>query len=1361
MSLTGAFKRLVANRKSNEITGRAAIERAAMSVVEGLESRQLLSAAVFPNITVLGKSNTAIAYQDSTPSTTDGTDFGSVDTKKNAVQSFVIKNTGAGTLNLTAFSRVQVTGADAADFAVTAQPAAVVAPNASTTFSLKFAPSHTGAEHATVTIYNDTDNKDPFTFDVGGTGSQVGKAQVYGNNKFIPVNDTTISATDNTSFGSVETATGTASKTFTMKNLGSGTLTLTGTPKVAISGTDASSFSVTTQPSGTIAANGSSDFVIKFQPVSAGVKNAVVTITTDDTTAATYKFNISGTATNAPVMRVVGNSNPINTGSTTPSASNYTDFGSADLVTGTVTKTFQINNIGSAALSLTGSPIVAITGDGKSAFSVVAQPSNSIAVGSNLTFQIKFAPGSVGTKNALVTIANNDGGKLAPYTFAITGTAVSVPTIDVQGGATSVDLTSGQTTTGTTDGTDFGNADITATQTTHTFTIKDLSSGALHLNGTPKITVSGADAADFSITQPTDGTLSGKTVTRVASGQGTGSGRTVSGKTLAKRGKSKHPKHDRLVAAAAAKVGTAPAAPNSTTFGVTFDPTTVGTKHATVTIASDDATTPSYTFDVSGTSVSTSVLGITGAGQNVANGSTTPAANNLTDFGNVDINSNASRGWTLADLGSQDLAITGGVVLGGANASDFTVTTDATGSITAGSTAPIVIKFAPTTVGVKTATVTLTTDDPASPFTFTIKGTAVSVPRVGVMGNSTGISAGDTTPSVSDDTDFGSTELAQGFVTKTFALNNYGSNTLNLTGAKVTLTGANAGDFAITSVTPASIAGGGSGTTNLTIKFRPTAAGVRNATVNILSNDPSTPTFSFAIRGTAVRSPVATVSGLTHLIASGDTTPSGTDGTDFGSTDTAAPVTHTFSIKNIGSDALDLNGSPIVAISGTDAADFTLTSRPRVSLGANGTTTFDLTFTPSTAAAETATVTIASDDPATPSYTFDVTGTGALASHMVLKGGSAGTTVINTGDTTPSITDGSDFGQSVINTGTVSNTFVVANLGGAALNFSGSPAVTISGANAADFSVTTQPTGPVTAVNGTTSFVVKFAPTAAGIRNATITIATDDPASPYVFSVRGTGITAPAMKIEGSGTTIPDGDTTPDTADLTDFGDTELANGTVTQTFTIRNAGSAALNLTTVATKLVTIAGANAADFTLVTPPAATVAAGATTTFAIKFKPSAVGQRNATVSLQSNDVGTSPYTFTITGNAVQQPVLSVIGNGKTMVNGQTATATDGSDFGSAKANSGTVSKTFTIKNIGSAALNLTGTNLVDLSGPDAADFAVTTPPAVTTLAAGASTTFTITYTPTDVAVENAVVSINSDDATGSFVFNIKGTGTAA
>ena len=54
--------------------------------------------------------------------------------------------------------------------------------------------------------------------------------------------------------------------------------------------------------------------------------------------------------------------------------------------------------------------------------------------------------------------------------------------------------------------------------------------------------------------------------------------------------------------------------------------------------------------------------------------------------------------------------------------------TDAPSSITAGQSAGVQIRFTPTSAGVKTSTVTLTTDDPASPYVFTIKGTATNSP---------------------------------------------------------------------------------------------------------------------------------------------------------------------------------------------------------------------------------------------------------------------------------------------------------------------------------------------------------------------------------------------------------------------------------------------------------------------------------------------------------------------------------------------------------------------------------------------------------------------------------------------------------
>lgn len=93
----------------------------------------------------------------------------------------------------------------------------------------------------------------------------------------------------------------------------------------------------------------------------------------------------------------------------------------------------------------------------------------------------------------------------------------------------------------------------------------------------------------------------------------------------------------------------------------------------------------------------------------------------------------------------------------------------------------------------------------------------------------------------------------------------------------------------------------------------------------------------------------------------------------------------------------------------------------------------------------------------------------------------------------------------------------------------------------------------------------------------------------------------------------------------------------------------------------------------------------------------------------------------------------------------------GSDLadGSAKKSFGTVqtgktgtAKTFTIRNTGFADLkNLSITR----DGPHAADFSVTAPPK-TTLAAGASTTFKVTFKPKAKGVRNAAIHIISNDA---------------
>ena len=84
--------------------------------------------------------------------------------------------------------------------------------------------------------------------------------------------------------------------------------------------------------------------------------------------------------------------------------------------------------------------------------------------------------------------------------------------------------------------------------------------------------------------------------------------------------------------------------------------------------------------------------------------------------------------------------------------------------------------------------------------------------------------------------------------------------------------------------------------------------------------------------------------------------------------------------------------------------------------------------------------------------------------------------------------------------------FTIENSGAAALTLSGTPKVAVSGTHAADFTVTTQPTSPVAATTGSTTFQVTFDPSASGLRSATLSIANDDAdENPFDFSIAGTG----------------------------------------------------------------------------------------------------------------------------------------------------------------------------------------------------------------------------------------------------------------
>jgi Domain of unknown function (DUF3244) len=123
-------------------------------------------------------------------------------------------------------------------------------------------------------------------------------------------------------------------------------------------------------------------------------------------------------------------------------------------------------------------------------------------------------------------------------------------------------------------------------------------------------------------------------------------------------------------------------------------------------------------------------------------------------------------------------------------------------------------------------------------------------------------------------------------------------------------------------------------------------------------------------------------------------------------------------------------------------------------------------------------------------------------------------TSIASGDFMPSTTDDTDFGAIGIVGGTIAKTFTIQNTGSAALNLTAaSPYITIGGANAADFTLTTNPTTPIAAA-GNTTFTITFDPSGLGTRTATISIDNNDgDENPYTFAIQGTGVNSSSSDI--------------------------------------------------------------------------------------------------------------------------------------------------------------------------------------------------------------------------------------------------------
>jgi hypothetical protein len=304
----------------------------------------------------------------------------------------------------------------------------------------------------------------------------------------------------------------------------------------------------------------------------------------------------------------------------------------------------------------------------------------------------------------------------------------------------------------------------------------------------------------------------------------------------------------------------------------------------------------------------------------------------------------------------------------------------------------------------------------------------------------------------------------------------------------------------------------------------------------------------------------------------------------------------------------------------------------------------------------------------------------------------------------------------------------LSNTGNAILNIS---SIAIVGTNPGDFAIATgaNACGSTLAASATCSIYVTFKPASANNFTATLTVT--DNASPTTQSATLTGTgTAAAAPVATLTSTLA-------------FPSTTVNTTSAPLTATLSNTGNAILNISSIA-----IVGTNPGDFAIATGANAcgsTLAASASCSIYVTFTPASAASFTATLTVTDNaSPTTQSATLTGTGTAPPAPVAALTPASLTF------TATTGVTSAAQSA---------TLANSGNATLNI---NSITIAGANPSDFAIGTGANACgeTLAAGATCTISVTFTPASVASFTATLQV-ADNASGSpQTTSLSGTGTA-
>jgi len=396
--------------------------------------------------------------------------------------------------------------------------------------------------------------------------------------------------------------------------------------------------------------------------------------------------------------------------------------------------------------------------------------------------------------------------------------------------------------------------------------------------------------------------------------------------------------------------------------------------------------------------------------------------------------------------------------------------------------------------------------------------------------------------------------------TQTVAVTNTGSKPVSITQA----TASNPA-FSLTGVTlPMTVATGQSG--NFTVAVTPSTSGTLSGTLTVQGSDGATP---------AVVNLSATAVAPTPQISLSSSS------VQFGTVGVGSTSNLSLTISNSGNADLTVS---VISLTGAEYSVSGILTPKTITAGASA--LVGLTFQPTVGGAAAATLSITSNDPANPTMSVALGGTGSTATFGQLQANPASLSF-------GSVSSGGNATQQVIlsNTGTIP--VQISNIAASGAGFSVNGITAPFTLNAA----------------ATATLNVVFAPTTASSASGSVTVTSNATNSPLTVSLTGTGA-QPGLSITPAS-----------------FGFGSVVDGqTKSQNFTLTNTGTSSL-----AISQLTISGAGYSISGLVTP--STIAAGASATFNAVFAPTTAGSLPGAITITSNAPG-SPSTVALSGTGL-------------------------------------------------------------------------------------------------------------------------------